>query len=163
TNHRRGMSMPGTITLYLPPEPTVPVGIGHMVAQAIPTTGEIVLPDGTKFTLNTNNGAPTNADFFPDCDVFRHGLHWFADAVDADGTLESVAQPGTFGQIHLHVFPMQITFAGLGQRTAHEVGGTGTITTPDGTVFSFDITFPPTPVRRQNLTDWLVDACVATG
>jgi hypothetical protein len=155
--------MAGTITLNLPPELTVSVGIGHMVAKAIPTEGEIVLPDGTKFTLNTDNGVPTNADFFPDADVYRHGFHWLADAVDATGSLESVANPGTFGQLNLHVFPMLISFAGIGRRLAHQVGGTGTITAPDGASYTFDLTIPETLVRRVNLRDFMVDACVAFG
>ncbi len=155
--------MAGTITLNLPPELTVPVGIGHMVAKAIPTEGEIVLPNGLVFTLNTVNGVPTNADFFPDCDVYRHGFHWLADAVDAVGSLESVASPGTFGQLNLHVFPMLISFAGIGRRLAHQVGGTGTITAPDGSSYTFDLTIPDTLVRRVSATDFMVDACTAFG
>jgi hypothetical protein len=155
--------MAGTITLNLPPELTVPVGIGHMVAKAIPTTGMIVLPDESTFTLNTVNGVPTNADFFPDCDVYRHGRHWLADAVDCTGSLESVVSPGTFGRLTLHVFPMLISFAGIGKRRAHQVGGTGTITAPDGSTYTFDLTIPDTLVHRINLTDFMVDACVGTG
>lgn len=142
--------MTGTIQIFCPPMPVFSTNNPRVhVTTDLPCKFTIQMEDGTKYA-----GIIT---YLP-CDIhfIKAGL-WRVDEAPATGILDNGWQIG------LTLNKEDVTYDGLGKRTAQEVEGAGTIWLGNDILATLDIVSPAVESHRGKIGEFIVDACTETG